>query len=137
LLQPQAYEKQRAGWLAQGSREPPMKAAGARMTATWTVRPSEVRSIAAVLQGLMAATRVESGCLSCSLATDLGAHAVIHYREEWASEWDLQRQLRSDRFPVLVELLERGDAAPAVEFDLAGVRRGLDYAAEIRQTPHE
>jgi len=57
---------------------------------------------------------------------------VIHYTEEWSSEDDLTRQLRSNTFAVLLELMERASEYPTVEFFLAGSTRGLDYAEEIR-----
>jgi len=82
----------------------------------------------------MLATRAEAGCIGCSLSTDALKHkkVVIHYTEEWMREADLVRQLRSDRFSALAELMERSSEFPHVEFILPGSVRGVEYAEEIR-----
>jgi quinol monooxygenase YgiN len=102
------------------------------MTLKWSVLPGEARSITAALQGAMILTRNEPGCLGCSMTTDMGAKVVINYTEDWATEADLQRQLRSEGFCVLAELLERANEPPVIEFALSGSVRGLDYAQEVR-----
>jgi len=58
--------------------------------------------------------------------------ALIQYVEEWKSEEDLTRQLRSVRFGGLAELMERASKFPVMVFDLAGMIRGADYAEQIR-----
>ena len=82
----------------------------------------------------MLATRVEAGCVGCSLSTDARKHKkiVISYTEEWIQEADLVRQLRSDRFSLLAELMERSSEYPNVEFVLPGTVRGVEYAEEVR-----
>jgi quinol monooxygenase YgiN len=103
-----------------------------RMVLRWSVPPGESRPIASCLQGLMVSTRAEPGCVGCSLSTDMGRQAVIRYTEEWMTEDDLKRQLRSDRFSVLAELMEHASEVPTIEFALKGSIRGIDYAEEIR-----
>ena len=82
----------------------------------------------------MLSTRSEAGCLSCSLSTDAYKHAevVIQCVEEWSSEDDLKRELRSARFSALAELMERASRYPSVQFALPGSIRGIDYANEVR-----
>jgi quinol monooxygenase YgiN len=105
-----------------------------RLTVCWTVPPGEVRSIAAALQTLMMQTRSERGCVACSVSTKLGAQPRIDYVEEWASEPELQRHIKSDGFSSLAELMEHGTDRPVVTFDLPGKTRSLDYAEEVRQS---
>ena len=105
-----------------------------RMILKWSVPHGESRPIVSALQGLMIATRAEPGCVGCSLSTDVRSKVLIHYTEEWNTESDLIRQLRSDRFAALAELMERASELPTVEFDLHGSTRGIDYAEEIRGT---
>jgi quinol monooxygenase YgiN len=82
----------------------------------------------------MISTRAELGCVGCSLITDVHRHArvEIQYIEEWSSEDDLTRRLRSDRFAVLAELMEHASEFPSMEFALPGSTRGVEYAEEIR-----
>jgi quinol monooxygenase YgiN len=103
-----------------------------RMIVRWSVPAGESRPIASALQELMLSTREEPGCVGCSLSTEMSAHVSVFYVEEWASEADLQRQLRSHRFALLAELMERASQSPTVEFVLPHSIRGLDYASEVR-----
>ena len=80
----------------------------------------------------MVSTRAEPGCVGCSLSTDMGRQVVIRYTEEWKTEDDLKRQLRSDRFVVLAELMEHASEVPTIEFALRDSTRGIEYAEEIR-----
>jgi len=106
------------------------------MRVRWNVTPSEARTIAAALQTLMLQTRNRHGCASCSVVTEMGAHPRIEYVEEWQSEQGLRRQIRSDRFARLAELMEHATDRPVVTFDLAGgITRNLDYAVDVRQSP--
>jgi hypothetical protein len=63
----------------------------------------------------------------------MGAQVVIQYVENWKSETDLRRQVRSDRFSALAELIERATEHPMIEFALPGGLRGIDYAEEVRR----
>ena len=57
---------------------------------------------------------------------------TVHYVEEWSTEVDLRRRVRSDEFTSLLGIV---DAArdPRVQFDFVSSSRGLDYVAEIRE----
>jgi quinol monooxygenase YgiN len=94
----------------------------------------ESRPIASALQELMLSTREEPGCVGCSLSTEMSAHVSVFYVEEWASEADLQRQLRSHRFALLAELMERASQSPTVEFVLPHSIRGLDTRRKCAAT---
>jgi quinol monooxygenase YgiN len=112
-----------------------MKSELAHMTLEWSAPPGELRTITSALQGLMAAARAEPGCAGCSLSTRMGSRVVIQYVEDWKSEDDLKRQLRSERFGALAELMERAIEQPTVEFALnCGAIYGLEYAEAVRQS---
>jgi len=104
------------------------------MILKWSVPDGESRHIVSALQGLMLKTRTEPGCVGCSLSTNVQkpAKVEIHYTEEWNSEDDLARRLRSDTFAALAELMEHASEFPTMEFALPGEIRGVDYAEEIR-----
>jgi quinol monooxygenase YgiN len=103
------------------------------MTLRWSVPPGEAKPIVSALQGLMALTRIEPGCAGCSVSSEMGSTTVVQYVEDWLTEEDLKRQLRSQRFSRLAELMERASAHPTVKFALPGRIRGLDYAEEVRR----
>lgn len=107
------------------------------MTVQWLVPPQESGVIASAIHGLMVAARSEPGYVSCNLSTEFGDRAGLRYVEEWKDEDDLKRQLRSDRFARLAELIERATERPRIEFSLPGGVRGLEYAEEIRHGREE
>jgi quinol monooxygenase YgiN len=101
-----------------------------RLTAT--LRPRTHRScqdIVDALRFLAIGTRLESGCLGCSVAT---ADEVVRYVEEWAGEPEVRQRVRSDRFTALLTLLDAVEQ-PDLRFDFIGGQRGLDYVEEIRR----
>jgi hypothetical protein len=57
--------------------------------------------------------------------------ATIHYIEEWTTEPDMRRRVRSDRFTSLLAVLESAED-PRVQFDFVAQSRGLDYVEEAR-----
>jgi quinol monooxygenase YgiN len=110
-----------------------MESAPVRMTVQWRVPAGEAQSITGALHSLMLHTRAAPGCLGCSVSTEMGALVVIQYVENWTSETDLRRQVRSHRFSALAELIEHATENPVVEFLLPDGSRGLEYAEEVRQ----
>jgi quinol monooxygenase YgiN len=80
----------------------------------------------------MLTTRLQSGCLGCSLRTEAGERVTLHYLEAWADEDHLKRQVRSDRFTALSGLVEGATSLPRIEFALSDGKRGLDSASEGR-----
>jgi quinol monooxygenase YgiN len=111
----------------------PMTAPLVRMTVRWLVPLGESRPMTTALHTLMVAARAERGCLACSLSTELGDRVALHFVEDWETEEDLQRQLRSDWFVSFAALIERATSPPDVLFSVAGGIRGLDYVEEVRQ----
>lgn len=79
---------------------------------------------------LARSTRLEPGCMSCSAWT--GADRV-HYIEEWMTEADMRRRVRSDGFTSLLGILEAAKE-PRVQFDFVTRTRGLEYVTEVRES---
>jgi len=74
-------------------------------------------------------TRLEPGCLGCSSWVD--PDSTIRYVEEWASEADIRRRVRSERFTSLLGVVESAQE-PQVQFDFVSTTRGLEYVEEVR-----
>ena len=81
---------------------------------TVTLRPSVGRVVDLIeaFRFLIVSTRLEPGCLGCS---------------------DIRRRVGSDRFTLVLSLLESVREPPHVQFDFVSTTRGLDYVAEVRQ----
>jgi quinol monooxygenase YgiN len=103
-----------------------------RMKLRWSVLPHELGPVTAALNTLMVGARAQPRCLRCQLSTKMGEHAELEYIEEWTAESDLRRQLQSERFARIAELMERATAPPHFEFSVPGGTRGIEYALEAR-----
>ena len=102
-----------------------------RLTAT--LRPRTHRSgqnILDALRFLAVGTRLEPGCLDCSITS---SEEVLRYVEEWAGEPEMRRRVRSERFTALLTVLEAAEE-PDLRFEFVGGTRGLDYVEEIRSS---
>jgi hypothetical protein len=56
---------------------------------------------------------------------------VVFYVEDWVSEADMRRRVRSMHFTSLLAVVESAKD-PRVRFDFVTLTRGLDYVAEVR-----
>jgi hypothetical protein len=59
---------------------------------------------------------------------------TVRYLEKWATEESMRLRVRSERFTLLLEVLESAREAPVIQFDFALATRGLDYVAEVRNS---
>lgn len=104
-----------------------------RMSVEWVVRPEQGRGMLSALQVLMTRTRHEPGCLSCSLETEVVDNVTVRLREDWETEEDLKRHVRSEQFVTLAGLLEAASEAPKVRFELETATCGLEWAQAVRR----
>ena len=105
-----------------------------RLTVTLKASPSGAPELLTALRYLMRGTRVEAGCLGCSVWAD--SNSGVHYQEEWATEADARRHVRSAGFTSLLAVMESAQGPPEVRFEFVTTTRGLDYVAEVRQGHH-
>jgi len=98
---------------------------------TLTASANRVQDVVAAFRFLMVSTRLDHGCLACSVWSE--PDSSVHYVEEWSSEDDIRRRVCSDRFTSVLELIESVREPPHVQFDFVSSTRGLDYVAEVRQ----
>jgi quinol monooxygenase YgiN len=104
-----------------------------RMTVALVAAHPRGHQLVQSLRSLVAVTRLEPGCLTCTVWSDL--ESSVRYIEEWATELDVKRRIRSDPFSSVLAAMKRADEAPIIRFDFYTLSRGLDYVREIRQQP--
>lgn len=102
----------------------------------WTVWPQQAVAVGAAAHTVISASRYESGCVACTLVTDMGERVTMRILEAWDSEVSLRRHLRSPVFEALTGLLESSSSEPVVEVTLPDSRRGLDYVREVQHPPN-
>ena len=81
------------------------------------------------LRFLAVSARHDPGCQGCSAWLD--PDSTVRYVEEWATEGDMRRRVRSEGFTSVLAVVEAAQE-PLVQFDFVTKTRGLDYVAEAR-----
>ncbi len=84
------------------------------------------------LSELMFQAKLERGCLDCRLFVEHAKRQSLHYVEQWSSLQDFEKQLRSERFSMLLALMEMSSQAPWLEIRTVSEQRGLDYVQALR-----
>jgi len=90
---------------------------------------SRAREFLEALRYIALGTRCDPGCLSASAWVD--PDSLVHYVEEWATEPEMRRRVRSAQFVSLLAIVESA-SNPEVQFDFVSETRGLEYVAEAR-----
>jgi quinol monooxygenase YgiN len=101
-----------------------------RLTVVLRASAREAPALVDALRFTMTGTRLELGCLGCTVRVD--PDSSVHYEEEWTTEPDMRRRIQSDRFISLLSVIESAPEPPRVQFDFLTTSRGLDYVAEVR-----
>jgi quinol monooxygenase YgiN len=85
------------------------------------------------LHALRRGAQKAEACSAASIAADADHANTFWYREDWVDMEALRRDLQSDRFSLLVSVMETGTEHPIVEFRLVTETRGLEYVAAVRE----
>jgi quinol monooxygenase YgiN len=98
--------------------------------------PSERETVKGFLGGILGPTRVQPGCLSCTLATESEPEAIL-YMEEWESRRDLLRRLESPEFSKVLTAMELSAVKPEVSIYEVVRKHGMELIEEVRTTSHQ
>jgi len=83
--------------------------------------------MASALRSLRTKTIHSLGCLRCHVSVDLEDAGTFHYTEQWGAEFDFQQQIASDRFSLLISIMESAAARPQFALHFISRSAGLDY----------
>ncbi len=97
-----------------------------------TVSDSLNSEIVRLLRSLIEPTRVETGCISCGLYKDLRDPDILIWVEDWDTQDDLERHLRSSQYKKVLAALDMSDVQPELRFDTVVETRGMQLIAEAR-----
>ena len=92
------------------------------------------RQVVASLTPLIGWTRVEPGCRACHLLADIEEPRAILLTEEWDTQGDLDRHLRSEDYRRVLEAIELSQEAPDIRFDTVQTSGGFEVV-EAARTP--
>ena len=96
--------------------------------------PARRTDILDVLRTVVGPTRVEPGCLGCSLYQDDSDAEVIVLLQEWGSRGDLDHYLRSDLCLRILQAAESAQGPPEVRFMTVSDTSGIEAVAAARES---
>ena len=85
-----------------------------------------------LLRSLIEPTRVETGCVSCGLFKDMHDPSVIVWVEEWKTQNDLERHLRSRRYKKILAAFDMSTSQPVMRFNTVVETKGMQLIADAR-----
>lgn len=90
------------------------------------------RHVLGILRTIQGPTKALSHCGSCQLYEEDGYEEAILYIEQWDSEPEFHRHVRSDLYRQLLEAVELSRRSPEIQFHQVSGTRGMDLLEEIR-----
>jgi quinol monooxygenase YgiN len=91
-------------------------------------REELVRGICALIES----SRLDSGCVACRLYADVADPNALTLVEEWASQPDMERRLRSTAYGQLLQLMEVSLTPPETVFHTITETSGLETIRQAR-----
>ena len=88
--------------------------------------------IVRTFRSLLEPTEVKHGCLGCRFYQDVADENALTYVEEWQTQEDLERHLRSDQYRKLLALIDLSTAPPELRFHTISETSGIEYLATVR-----
>ncbi len=85
-----------------------------------------------MLRALIGPTRVETGCISCRLYREVIDPRSVIWLEEWSTQEDLERHLRSRQYMKILAALDMSDMRPEIRFDTVVETKGMQLIADAR-----
>jgi len=104
-------------------------------TIRMTIPVKKRKEALVILGSLIEQTRLEEGCVSCRLYRDVQEERALMLEQIWASEEDLERHLRSDKFLAVLLAIEMATEFPEVRFDVISHSTGIDTIEKVRAKP--
>lgn len=96
----------------------------------------ELEAARGFLVGLLEPTRVQPGCLGCTLATETDPDALL-YMESWESIEALLGRFRSDEFTKVLMMMELSTSKPDVCVYEVSNQQGLELIEKVRLASQE
>jgi hypothetical protein len=97
-----------------------------------TARAKGIPAMTQALAAVMFQAKLERACVDCQLYAETGNPQSLRYVEQWSTLQDLEPQLRSQRFGMLLAIMETAPEAPSLEVRTISEQRGLDYIRAVR-----
>ena len=85
-----------------------------------------------IVRSLLGPVSAATGCLNCGFYTDAQDENVLCYVEDWETEKDLQRHIRSDDYRKFLALIDLSSEPPDLKFHKVSQTFGIEYLSLVR-----
>ncbi len=100
---------------------------------------SRAGSMPATVQALtnvLLQAKLDRACVDCRLYAEIGNPRSLRYVEQWPTLQELESQLRSQRFGMLLAIMETAPEAPELRVRTISEQRDLEYVSAVRLSPN-
>jgi quinol monooxygenase YgiN len=84
-----------------------------------------------VFDSLIGPTSVQPGCISVKLYSDVNNDDDLMLIEEWNSQKDLERHIRSDDFRKILAVMDLAAKPPEISFQTISSTAGFDLVEKL------
>jgi quinol monooxygenase YgiN len=85
-----------------------------------------------IVRSLLGPTSAAPGCIHCGFYTDAQNENNLCYVEDWQTEEDLQRHIRSDDYRKFLALIDLSSEPPDLQFHRVSETFGIEYVSRVR-----
>lgn len=96
------------------------------------VRPEKRKDLLEAMRGMLEPARVERGCRSYRLYEDVENRNAFILLEEWETQDDLEKHIRTDNQRRLLTLMDLLSEQPELRFNTVLNTAGMELIEEVR-----
>ena len=104
------------------------------VTLRMIVRPERRSDLLETMRGMLEPARVERGCMSYCLYEDVEDRNIFVLLEEWETQEDLERHIRTDNHLRLLTLMDLLSEQPEWRFNTVSHTAGMDLIENLLKT---
>ncbi|HWR58508.1 MAG TPA: putative quinol monooxygenase [Thermodesulfovibrionales bacterium] len=104
------------------------------VTLRMIVRSERRSDLLETIRGMLEPARVERGCLSYRLYEDVENRNAFVLLEEWETQQDLERHIRTDNQRLLLALTDLLSEQPEWRFNTVSHTAGMELIEEVLKT---
>ena len=101
------------------------------VTLRMIIRPEKRSNFLETIRGMLEPARVERGCLSYCLYEDVENRNAFILLEEWATQEDVERHIRTDNQRRLLSLMDLLSEQPELRFNTVSHSVGMDFIENV------
>jgi quinol monooxygenase YgiN len=96
------------------------------------VAPNDRINIMKTIHPIIGSTSVRKGCLHCGLYSNSQNDDELILLENWKSQQDMEKHIRSDDFRKILTVMEAAKKKPEISFITVESTAGLELVEKIR-----